>query len=182
MKGRTLVLFTAHKLLRETYASLNPSLARIGIETLAQGIHGERSTLLEAFRRNPKSVLLGANSFWEGIDLPGDTLSCVILVKLPFWPPTLPLIEARSEFLKSQGRDPFQELFLPEAVIRFKQGFGRLIRSKGDRGVVILLDDRAIEKYYGRVFLSSLPIQTHVRGENTLVLRKIEEWNTRELD
>ncbi|MDR3584438.1 MAG: helicase C-terminal domain-containing protein [Desulfosporosinus sp.] len=182
MKGRTLVLFTAHKLLRETYASLNPRLARIGIETLAQGIHGERSTLLEAFRRNPKSVLLGANSFWEGIDLPGDTLSCVILVKLPFWPPTLPLIEARSEFLKSQGRDPFQELFLPEAVIRFKQGFGRLIRSKGDRGVVILLDDRAIEKYYGRVFLSSLPIQTHVRGENTLVLRKIEEWNTRELD
>lgn len=182
MNGRTLVLFTAHKLLRETYASLNPRLARIGIETLAQGIHGERSTLLEAFKRNPKSVLLGANSFWEGIDIPGDTLSCVIMVKLPFWPPTLPLIEARSEFLKSQGRDPFQELLLPEAVIRFKQGFGRLIRSKGDRGVVILLDDRAIEKYYGRFFLSSLPIRTHVRGENKLVLRKIEEWNIRELD
>ena len=182
MNGRTLVLFTAHKLLRETYASLSPRLAQIGIETLAQGIHGERSILLEAFKRNPRSVLLGANSFWEGIDIPGDTLSCVILVKLPFWPPTLPLIEARSEFLKSQGRDPFQELLLPEAVIRFKQGFGRLIRSKVDRGVVILLDDRAIEKYYGRFFLNSLPIRTHVRGENKLVLRKIEEWNTRELD
>ncbi|SPF56771.1 Exonuclease family protein [Candidatus Desulfosporosinus infrequens] len=182
MEGRTLVLFTAHKLLRETYALLQLRLAQIGIATLAQGIHGERSNLLEAFKRNPKSVLLGANSFWEGIDIPGDTLSCVILVKLPFWPPTLPLIEARSEFLKSQGRDPFQELFLPEAVIRFKQGFGRLIRSKGDRGVVILLDDRAIDKYYGRFFLSSLPIQTHVRGENKLVFRKIDEWNARELD
>lgn len=181
MNGRTLVLFTAHKLLRDTYASLNPKLSRIGIETLAQGFHGERSTILEAFKRNPKSVLLGANSFWEGIDIPGDTLSCVILVKLPFWPPSLPLIEARSEFLKSLGRDPFQELLLPEAVIRFKQGFGRLIRSKGDRGVVILLDDRVIEKYYGRFFLNSLPIQTHIRGENSLILRKLEEWRAMEL-
>ena len=110
------------------------------------------------------------------------TLSCVILVKLPFWPPSLPLIEARSEFLKSLGRDPFQELLLPEAVIRFKQGFGRLIRSKGDRGVVILLDDRVIEKYYGRFFLNSLPIHTHIRGENSLILRKIEEWRAMELD
>ncbi len=181
MNGRTLVLFTAHKLLRDTYASLNPKLSRIGIETLAQGFHGERSTILEAFKRNPKSVLLGANSFWEGIDIPGDTLSCVILVKLPFWPPSLPLIEARSEFLKSLGRDPFQELLLPEAVIRFKQGFGRLIRSKGDRGVVILLDDRVIEKYYGRFFLNSLPIQTHIRGGNSLILRKLEEWKAMEL-
>lgn len=182
MNGRTLVLFTAHKLLHETYISLHSRLARIGIETLAQGIHGERSILLEAFKRNPRSVLLGANSFWEGIDIPGDTLSCVILVKLPFWPPTLPLVEARSEFLKSQGRDPFQELLLPEAVIRFKQGFGRLIRSKGDRGVVILLDDRVIEKYYGRFFLNSLPIRTHIRGGNKHVIRKIEEWNASELD
>lgn len=181
MNGRTLVLFTAHSLLRQTYASLNPRLARVGIETLAQGIQGERSTLLEAFKRNPKSVLLGANSFWEGIDIPGDTLSCVILVKLPFWPPTLPLIEARSEYLKSQGRDPFHELLLPEAVIRFKQGFGRLIRSKGDRGVVILLDDRVIEKYYGRFFLGSLPVRTHIRGEYPLVFRKIEEY-ARDLD
>jgi len=182
MNGRTLVLFTAHKLLRETYATLHPKLSRIGIETLAQGLHGERSTIIEAFKRNPRSVLLGANSFWEGIDIPGDTLSCVILVKLPFWPPSLPLIEARSEFLKSLGRDPFQELLLPEAVIRFKQGFGRLIRSKGDRGVVILLDDRVIEKYYGRFFLNSLPIRTHIRGGNSLILRKIEEWRAMELD
>jgi len=182
MHGRTLVLFTAHKLLRETYASLNPRLSRIGIVTLAQGFHGERSTMLEAFKRNPRSVLLGASSFWEGIDIPGDTLSCVILVKLPFWPPSLPLIEARSEFLKSLGRDPFKELLLPEAVIRFKQGFGRLIRSKGDRGIVILLDDRVIEKYYGRFFLSSLPILTHIRGDSSLILRKIDEWNSTEID
>lgn len=182
MNGRTLVLFTAHKLLNETYALLHQKLARIGIETLAQGVHGERSTMIEAFKRNPRSVLLGANSFWEGIDIPGDTLSCVILVKLPFWPPSLPLIEARSEYISFQGRDPFQELLLPEAVIRFKQGFGRLIRSRKDRGIVILLDDRVIDKYYGRYFLSSLPIRTHIRGENALVLGKIEEWNLGELD
>ena len=99
-----------------------------------------------------------------------------------FGPQHYHLIEARSEYLISLGRDPFKELLLPEAVIRFKQGFGRLIRSKGDRGMVILLDDRVIEKYYGRLFLSSLPIQTHIRGENALVLRKIEEWNASGLD
>lgn len=178
MHGRTLVLFTSHAMLRQTYEYLNPLLARTKIQSLAQGIQGERSSLLEAFKRNPRSVLLGANSFWEGIDIPGDTLSCVIVVKLPFWPPTLPLIEARSEYLKSQGKDPFRELLLPEAVIRFKQGFGRLIRSKEDRGIVILLDDRVIEKYYGRFFLGSLPIKTHVRGENKLVFRKIEEYTS----
>jgi ATP-dependent DNA helicase DinG len=176
MQGRTLVLFTAHKLLNETYRALNSRLARIKINTLAQGIHGERTALLEAFKRNPRSVLMGANSFWEGIDIPGETLSCVILVKLPFWPPSLPLIEARSEFLKSLGRDPFKELLLPEAVIRFKQGFGRLIRSKEDKGFVILLDDRVIDKYYGKYFLSSLPIQTHYRGDDTFLFQKINEW------
>lgn len=182
MNGRTLVLFTAHKLLREIYASLSPRLLRIGIKTLAQGYHGERSKILEAFKRNPRSVLLGANSFWEGIDIQGNTLSCIVLVKLPFWPPSLPLIEARSEYLKSLGRDPFKDFSLPEAVIRFKQGFGRLIRSKGDRGVVILLDDRVIEKYYGRFFFNSLPIRTHIRGDSSLILRKIEEWKALELD
>lgn len=176
MQGRTLVLFTAHKLLQETYELLQPRLKRIKIDTLAQGVHGERTTLLETFKRNSKNVLLGANSFWEGIDIPGETLSCVILVKLPFWPPSLPLIEARSEFLKAQGQDPFRELLLPEAVIRFKQGFGRLIRSKEDRGFVILLDDRVINKYYGRYFLNSLPIKTHFRGDDNLLYEKIDEW------
>lgn len=181
LQGRTLVLFTAHNLLRQTYASLQPVLAGMGLNTLAQGVQGDRSTLIEAFRRNPRSVLLGANSFWEGIDIPGDALLCVIMVKLPFWPPTLPLIEARSDYLKSQGRDPFRELLLPEAVIRFKQGFGRLIRSKMDRGMVILLDNRVIDKYYGRYFLNSLPVKTHIRGEKSLVFRKIEEY-TRDLE
>lgn len=182
MRGRTLVLFTSHQFLKETHAVLQERLARIEIDVLAQGIDGDRAALLEAFKRNPQSVLLGANSFWEGIDLPGDTLSCVIMVKLPFWPPTLPLIEARSEFVKSQGRDPFNEFLLPEAVIRFKQGFGRLIRSKADRGVVILLDSRVIEKPYGRQFLSSLPIHTHLRGENQHVFRKIEQWMANEVE
>lgn len=177
MNGRTLVLFTAHSLLRGIYASLYPKLSRSGIETLAQGFHGERSAILEAFKRNPRSVLLGANSFWEGIDIPGESLSCVILIKLPFWPPSLPLMEARSEYFESLGRNPFHELSLPEAVIRFKQGFGRLIRSGGDRGIVILLDDRVLKKYYGRLFLNSLPVKTHIRGESALILRKVEEWS-----
>ncbi len=176
LKGRTLVLFTSHRLLRATYTPLAQQLEKLNLNILAQGIDGGRSTILGEFLRNPGSVLLGASSFWEGIDIPGQALSCVILVKLPFWPPSMPMIEARSELLESQGRNPFWEFMLPEAVIRFKQGFGRLIRSKMDRGFVILLDERVIEKRYGSLFLSSLPLETHIRGDEKLVLQQINSW------
>ncbi|MHB8124823.1 MAG: helicase C-terminal domain-containing protein [Desulfitobacteriaceae bacterium] len=176
LRGRTLVLFTSHRLLRATYTPLVEHLEKLNLNILAQGINGGRSTILGEFLRNPGSVLLGATSFWEGIDIPGRALSCVILVKLPFWPPSMPLIEARSELLESQGRNPFWEFMLPEAVIRFKQGFGRLIRSKMDRGFVILLDDRVIGKRYGSLFLFSLPLETHIRGEEKQVLQKINAW------
>ncbi len=177
MEGRTLVLFTSHRLLQMTYPILQEKLHEENLDILGQGIDGSRKGLLEEFQRNPRSVLLGANSFWEGIDIPGAGLSCVILVKLPFWPPSLPLIEARSELLTAQGKNPFQDLMLPEAIIRFKQGFGRLIRTKEDRGVVILLDERAVEKSYGRLFFASLPIDTHFRGDTQAILKKLEDWN-----
>ena len=176
LRGRTLVLFTSHRLLRATYIPLAGHLEKLNLTILAQGIDGGRSTILGEFLRNPGSVLLGATSFWEGIDIPGQALSCVILVKLPFWPPSMPLIEARSELLESQGRNPFWEFMLPEAVIRFKQGFGRLIRTKMDRGFVILLDDRVIGKRYGSLFLSSLPLDTHIRGDEKQVFQQISLW------
>jgi ATP-dependent DNA helicase DinG len=182
LRGRTLVLFTSHRLLRTTYVPLVKYLETFKLDVLAQGIDGSRSTLLGEFLRNSGSVLLGTSSFWEGIDIPGQALSCVILVKLPFWPPSLPLIEARSELIESQGKNPFWEYMLPEAVIKFKQGFGRLIRSKADRGFVILLDDRVIEKRYGSLFLSSLPLKTHIRGDDKQVLKKINTWILDESD
>ncbi|HWQ71793.1 MAG TPA: helicase C-terminal domain-containing protein [Desulfitobacteriaceae bacterium] len=177
LRGRTLVLFTSHRLLRATYIPLVKYLEPFNLNLLAQGIDSGRSMIIKEFLRNPGSVLLGASSFWEGIDIPGQALACVILVKLPFWPPSLPLIEARSELIESQGKNSFQEFMLPEAVIKFKQGFGRLIRSKADRGFVILLDDRVIEKRYGTLFLSSLPVKTHIRGDNKQVLNKINTWS-----
>lgn len=176
MKGRTLVLLTSHLILRQMEESLKNLLEPVGIEVLAQGKNKSRAAILAEFQENPKAVLLGANSFWEGIDIPGEGLSCVILVKLPFWPPSMPLIAARSEYMEQQGKNPFQDFLLPEAVIRFKQGFGRLIRAKSDRGVVIVLDSRAIDKKYGKVFLSSLPLTTHIRGNHDQILRRLDLW------
>ncbi|MEL1135848.1 helicase C-terminal domain-containing protein [Desulfitobacterium sp. THU1] len=176
MQGRTLVLFTSHHFLREIHLPLSRYLGDSGIELLAQGIDGGRHALLDAFLNNPKSVLLGANSFWEGIDIPGDKLSCVILIKLPFGPPNRPLIAARSEFMEAHGKNAFYEFLLPEAVLRFKQGFGRLIRSKSDRGLVILCDNRVIEKRYGRIFLNSLPVKTHIRCSETQIFDHIDSW------
>ncbi len=176
MEGRTLVLLTSHRFLREIHLPLSSRLAESDIDLLAQGIDGGRQALLESFRQNPKSILLGANSFWEGIDIPGDQLSCVILLKLPFGPPSQPLTAARSEYLQSPGKNPFYELLLPEAVIRFKQGVGRLIRSKTDRGLVIICDKRVIEKRYGRTFLNSLPLKTHVRTTQEQITDEIDIW------
>ncbi|WP_434512619.1 helicase C-terminal domain-containing protein [Desulfitobacterium sp. AusDCA] len=176
MKGRTLVLLTSHLSLRQMEEPLRNLLEPAGIEVLAQGKSKSRAAILAEFQENPKAVLLGANSFWEGIDIPGEGLSCVILVKLPFWPPNMPLIAARSEYMEQQGKNPFQDFLLPEAVIRFKQGFGRLIRSKSDRGVVILLDSRVIAKKYGKVFLSSLPLSTHVRDNHDRILTRLDRW------
>jgi ATP-dependent DNA helicase DinG len=116
-----------------------------------------RSKMVEAFKADVNSVIFGADSFWQGVDVPGEALSNVIIVRLPFSVPSHPLLEARLEAIRQRGGNPFVEYQVPEAVIKLKQGFGRLIRSKADRGIVVILDPRVLSKPYGRTFLSSLP-------------------------
>lgn len=156
-RGRTLVLFTAHHALQSAYKKLKPIYDHQGIEILGHGIDGGRARLLQHFRNTPTAVLFGASSFWEGVDLPGEALTCLVIVKLPFQPPNRPVIQARREEIRKRGRNDFTHWSLPQAVIRLKQGFGRLIRTTRDQGVVIILDSRLVEKRYGSVFLRSLP-------------------------
>jgi len=157
VNGRTLVLCTSHRFLRHIYDLLNTMLAGSDYSVLAQGIDGGRSHLLEEFRQIPRAVLLGANSYWEGIDLPGDLLRCVIIPRLPFPSPGIPVHAARTEHRAARGENPFATLSLPQAIIRFRQGFGRLIRSASDRGAMVVLDQRLLSQRYGRRFLQSLP-------------------------
>jgi len=145
------VLFTSHAAMREVGAQL-AGLEDTGIAVLTQGIDGSRRAILERFSAGG-SVLLGTQSFWEGVDLPGDQLRCVVIAKLPFPVPDDPLIQGRSE----RYDDPFREYQLPLAALRLRQGYGRLIRSKTDRGAVVLLDRRVIVQDYGPTFLASLP-------------------------
>lgn len=174
--GRTLVLFTSHRILREVYRRLKPKLETIGVCLLGHGLDGSRSRILEEFKQDSRTVLFGAFSFWEGVDIPGDALTCVVIVKLPFMSPSVPVIEARLEDLARQNRDGFRLLSVPQAVIRFKQGFGRLIRSCSDRGFVVILDGRILNKSYGRQFLRSLPVKNHIRGSIDMITKKMSEW------
>lgn len=151
--GRLLALFTSYAQLRRTSTRVTPALAEDGILVYEQGEGASANTLLETFREADKAVLLGTRSFWEGVDIPGDALSVLAIIKLPFDVPTEPIIAARSETFD----DPFNEYQLPEAILRFRQGFGRLIRTQSDRGVIAILDRRILTKRYGRSFLESLP-------------------------
>ena len=151
--GRMLVLFTANNALRTTHRAIQEPLEDIGITVLGQGIDGSRRSVLDRFREYPRSVLLGTTSFWEGVDVVGDALSVLVIAKLPFAVPNDPVVAARSEGFA----DSFSEYQVPQAILRFKQGFGRLIRSKEDRGVVVCLDRRLLSKRYGQTFLDSLP-------------------------
>jgi ATP-dependent DNA helicase DinG len=151
--GRAFVLFTSHRALRRAAQALGDCL---DYPLLVQG-SAPRDELLRRFRTTPGAVLLGSASFWEGVDVRGEALSCVVIDKLPFAPPDDPINEARARALKAAGRDPFLEHQLPQAVIALKQGVGRLIRDADDRGVVVLCDPRLLSKAYGRVFMDSLP-------------------------
>ena len=151
--GRTLALFTSYQQLKRTAQAINPALTEAGITVLSQGGGGSRHQLLETFKAGNKTVLLGTRSFWEGVDVVGEALSALVLVKLPFAVPSDPVVAARSETFD----DPFYQYQVPDAILRFRQGFGRLIRSATDRGVVVVLDKRITSKGYGRLFLESLP-------------------------
>ncbi|NMB45910.1 MAG: DEAD/DEAH box helicase [Firmicutes bacterium] len=173
--GRAFVLFTSYRLLNEVYAYCKDSLADAGISALCQG-KAARGLLLDRFRADTRSVLFGTSSFWEGVDVPGETLSCVILTKLPFQVPSHPIVSARVRRLEENGLNAFAEYMLPQAVIRFKQGFGRLIRRTTDHGVVVVCDTRLLSKTYGEIFLHSIPECRVVARSGEETLAAISAW------
>lgn len=170
--GRMLVLFTSYAALKKTAQSITGPLAREDIYVYEQGDGASPNALLESFKATERAVLLGTKSFWEGVDVPGESLSIVVITKLPFDVPTDPLIAARSEMYE----DSFQEYYLPEAILKFRQGFGRLIRTASDRGVVAILDRRVLTKQYGRLFLESLPQCTARQGPASNLPREAGKW------
>lgn len=172
----TLVLFTSYGMLNRTYDDLERPLGQLGISVLAQGISGPRTQILDRFRSLPGSVLLGTDSFWEGIDVPGEALEMVVLVKLPFAVPSDPVVEAQIEQLDLAGRNSFLEYLVPDAVIKFRQGFGRLIRSAEDRGTVVVLDQRVITARYGSLFLESLPTGHNIFKSEDALLEGVTRW------
>jgi len=155
--GKAFVLFTSYTMLRKFAEGLTDFLAENDMDLLTQGSGTDRSTLLEYFKADHRSVLFGTDSFWQGVDVPGQALSNVIIVRLPFAVPNHPLIQGRIEQIREKGESPFFTYQLPMAIIRFKQGFGRLVRNKTDTGIVVVLDSRIVRKNYGKRFLSAMP-------------------------
>jgi len=155
-QGRAFCLFTSNAQMRDIYERVS---ARVKFPLYLQGT-APRSILLDRFRTTPSAVLFATSSFWQGVDVPGAQLSCVIIDKLPFAVPSDPIVAARVRALQADGRNPFAEYQIPEAVLALKQGFGRLIRAKTDRGVLSILDNRIQRMQYGKIFIESLPDYT----------------------
>jgi ATP-dependent DNA helicase DinG len=170
--GRTLVLFTSHRQLRDVHAALKHRVDLDQVLILGQGIDGQRRQILKSFEEADRPLLLGTASFWEGIDVPGERLSCVIMVRLPFPVPTEPVYAARAE----QVRDGFTQLALPQAALRLKQGFGRLIRRSTDRGAVVILDNRILGRDYGKAFLDVLPPASRFVGPSSEIADRVGSW------
>ena len=160
-RGRALVLFTSYEMMNAVAASAHASLAEAGIRLLVQGEGLSRELMTRHLKEDANTVIFGAQSFWEGVDVAGEALSCVVLARLPFSQVGDPIFEARSECIERDGGKSFRDYALPEAVIRFRQGFGRLIRTKSDRGVVVVTDPRVVTKNYGAVFRKSIPATVH---------------------
>ncbi len=173
--GRSFVLFTSYQLLRQVHEAVAPLLEARKLRCLRQG-QENRHRLLKRFAEEERSTLFATDSFWEGVDVPGRSLEQVIIVRLPFKVPTEPVLEARAQAIDERGGDSFMDYTVPQAVIRFKQGFGRLIRHRNDRGVVLILDTRVVKKGYGRMFLRSLPPAPIERGDRAEIFAAIENF------
>jgi len=170
--GRTLGLFTSSAQLRVTHEAIKQRMERAHVVLMSQGIDGSRTRLLQRFKDTERSLLLGTASFWEGVDVVGEALSALVIARLPFAVPTDPVFAARSE----EFEEPFRQYAVPQAILRFKQGFGRLIRSKTDRGVVVVLDQRILSKRYGASFLGSLPACSVRRAPVGALGEAVREW------
>lgn len=172
----TLTLFTSYGMLNRAYGRLKGPFEARGILLLGQGIDGARSAITAQFKLDRRSVLFGTDSFWEGIDVPGEALEVLVIVRLPFAVPSDPLVAAQMEEVEKQGKDSFLHYSVPEAILKFRQGFGRLIRNRADRGVVVVLDSRVLTTRYGRAFLSALPAPHRVFKRKEEMIEEIGRW------
>ncbi|WP_211200015.1 ATP-dependent DNA helicase DinG [Salicibibacter cibi] len=177
VNGRMLVLFTSHQMVKDVSKLMKPHMQDLSYSLFAQGVNGDnRSKLVKQFRSHERSILMGTTTFWEGIDLPGEDVRALIIVRLPFAPPDDPVYMAKAKQIEADGSNAFSRLALPRAVLRFKQGFGRLIRTKRDRGLVFVLDKRLIQARYGKVFLRSLPTMPQLFAPAEQLLARAEEF------
>lgn len=175
--GKILVLFTSYEMLRKTYQLLKEDETLDDFIIMGQGTgSGSRSRLTKNFRQFGKAILLGTSSFWEGVDFPGDELTALMIVRLPFASPDEPIVAARCQMLERSGKNAFYHYSLPEAILRFKQGFGRLIRNEADRGILFVLDNRIVSTRYGKDFLESIPDLEIEKKPMHLLTHSIEDW------
>ena len=175
--GRGLALFTSYEMMRATAELAGPELDRRGIRLLVQGDGLSREAMVAELKRSPETtVLFGSQSFWEGVDVRGDALSCVVIARIPFPQVGEPIVEARCQKISDEGGDWFPSYFMPEATIKFRQGFGRLVRSITDRGVVIVADSRSVRKNYGKTLLRSVPATSHVVTDAAELLDSVREF------